>query len=504
VYIVMQPNNDDTRHPLPGGNTLVSRSALFRFGNWIYAGKVEFPVETLRLGDVPYVLPALQKQQGRLGYVAEATNFPANHFLASTVNAFMAAVGILRHQMEDAQEELSALAEQSVNAWIDADWAASFFELSFVPSTVSGIPPSSSNGGKGTGLASAEVIASKIYMFEGSGIILHCVWFQSSIYCVLADSVEDLPLLDVAFPDVTARNRVVQVRSYEEKTARKLMDAFPGAPLPKALRVWEGRRKGIPGVGFGAMNVLASDKEGVADSIRQKARERAEAEQQQQQQQQQQVGGGTKPTMTMTKKDTTASDSKSGPESSSVGVGGKQGSLRTESKTNDTNSNNSNDIDLDADDDLYDMSGLKQSLTSGGGNTKSTVPKSSTTSSSSAGVNTMGKGVASSSSSSSSNTGGNSNSGGSSSSSISMPSQLFNSVARAPHHLAPLGQNGSSNSSGGNNNSNLRDDLQETYGNRLIMVGGGGTASISSSSTVQESKDAEAPWDSSGKPKNRK
>lgn len=37
----------------------------------------------------------------------------------------------------------------------------------------------------------------------------------------------------VAFPDVTARNRVVQVRSYEERTARKLSEAFPGAPLPK-------------------------------------------------------------------------------------------------------------------------------------------------------------------------------------------------------------------------------------------------------------------------------
>lgn len=50
-----------------------------------------------------------------------------------------------------------------------------------------------------------EMIAAKVY-FPG-GIVLHTVFFGGSIYCVLADSVEDLPLLDVAFPDVTAKCR---------------------------------------------------------------------------------------------------------------------------------------------------------------------------------------------------------------------------------------------------------------------------------------------------------
>ncbi len=49
------------------------------------------------------------------------------------------------------------------------------------------------------------MIAAKCY-FPG-GIVLHTVLFGGSIYCVLADSVEDLPLLDVAFPDVTAKCR---------------------------------------------------------------------------------------------------------------------------------------------------------------------------------------------------------------------------------------------------------------------------------------------------------
>ncbi len=102
--------------------------------------------------------------------------------------------------------QLRALASDAINGWIDADWAASFFELSFAPGS---LPP---------GLAGAEVIAAKVYLFQGSGVILHCVYFAGSMYCVLADSVEDLPLLDVAFPDVTARNRVVQVRGWGSLT----------------------------------------------------------------------------------------------------------------------------------------------------------------------------------------------------------------------------------------------------------------------------------------------
>ncbi len=43
-----------------------SRRALFRFGNWCYEGEVDFGVDALHLGDVPDVLPALQKQQVRV------------------------------------------------------------------------------------------------------------------------------------------------------------------------------------------------------------------------------------------------------------------------------------------------------------------------------------------------------------------------------------------------------------------------------------------------------
>jgi len=416
VYAIMAPGGTAGPRATVGGVSLYPRTALFRFGSWIYAGGVDFSVPTLRLGDVPFVLPAVQKQQGRLGFLCEANAMPGEHPLTPMLQSFMGAVSVLKAEMEDAQEEVAELAAQSVNGWIDEEWAASFFELSFVPTSVPGIPPSPA-GGPGAGLAGAEVIAAKVYLFGGTGVVLHCVWYASSLYCVLADSVEDLPLLDVAFPDVTARNRVVQVRSYEERTARKLAAAFPGCPMPKALRVWEGRRKGVAGVGAGAGGaVAASGAEG--DAIRTKAAERAERE----------AGKGVE-------------EGKS--DALPAGAGGdvKEG---------------------EEEEGIYDMGGLKNSLHAAAAAAepaKAAAPASTTT----------------------------------------MPSQLMHSSASLSRggpggHTAPLNRStAAARIAGGGAAAAMPAEEEAVGGTRLLVVGGGVGAS--------NSKDEEAPWDASGRPK---
>lgn len=74
VYLVLKPTATGTTGS--GGASVVPREAVFRFGDWIYSGAVDFPVDALKLGDVPHVLPALQKQQGRLSFLSEATKMP--------------------------------------------------------------------------------------------------------------------------------------------------------------------------------------------------------------------------------------------------------------------------------------------------------------------------------------------------------------------------------------------------------------------------------------------
>lgn len=81
--------------------------------------------------------------------------------------------------------------------------------------------------------------------------MLHSVLFDNSLYAVLADADDDQPLLDVAFPDVTARCRGLQIKSYN------LPEAEEGL-VPRRLSVWEGRRRGAIGVGWGTAAALAA------------------------------------------------------------------------------------------------------------------------------------------------------------------------------------------------------------------------------------------------------
>lgn len=93
-----------------------------------------------------------------------------------------------------------------------------------------------------------ELIAAKTY---SRGIVLHSVLFNNSLYAVLADADDDQPLLDVAFPDVTARCRGLQIKSYD-------LAAAESGLVPRKLSLWEGRRRGAVGVGWGTAAALAA------------------------------------------------------------------------------------------------------------------------------------------------------------------------------------------------------------------------------------------------------
>jgi hypothetical protein len=258
VYMVMRPDGR-----AGGGASPTRREALFRFGSWVYAGQVDLGVPRLHLGDVPDVLPALQRQQGVLGYLCEAASFPADHPLTNAVHQFMSAVAFLEKEMVASEPILSKLAEDGVTSWIDADWAASFFELAFDETPE---------------LREVEVIACKVYF--RSGVVFHGVWFGGSLYCVLSDIVDDAPLLDVAFPDVTARCRGVQVKGYRGNEMEAVFGRDLPLPRPRRLTCWEGRRRGVAGVGWGTVAAVEEDISGAGKGhdIIARARARAEAE----------------------------------------------------------------------------------------------------------------------------------------------------------------------------------------------------------------------------------
>jgi len=351
-----------------------------------------------------------------------------------------------------------------------------------------------------------------MYLHQGAGIVLHVVYFAGSLYCVLADSVEDLPLLDVAFPDVTARNRVVQVREYDEPRARRLAAAHGGSdancPKPRCLRVWEGRRRGVVGVGFGAASALSqADGADMAAVIRDKARKRAEAEAAASSATTASTataaaaagGVGKKPlssapapapSATATASSTPAPAPTpvpaSAPTSASTSAPAPApgpapapapAPVRSSAPTPTpapapspspashavASDGKGGEEEEEEDGDLYDMSGMKSSLTTG-------AP---------AGGGGGGKGVAAA--------GG----GG-----VGSTPSMLSSVARAPVHLAPLSRGPAAGAAAAAGGAGLAGGGSEWgVGNRLGGVRG--------ATAEEEAKWADAPWDASGRPKGR-
>lgn len=218
TYIVMKPRF------LSEGST--RRDVFFRFGSWCYAGQVDLGVDALHLGDVPECLPALQRQQSALSFMCETAAVPVSSQYAPILASYSSALAFFQQEIINSEEKLSEMAELGVTAWIEEDWGAAFFELGTAV---------------GSDFDGVELVAAKTYT---RGIVLHSVLFGKSLYAVLADADDDQPLLDVAFPDVTARCRGYQIKMYNTEANHGL--------APRRLAVWEGRRKGSAGVGWGA------------------------------------------------------------------------------------------------------------------------------------------------------------------------------------------------------------------------------------------------------------
>lgn len=48
------------------------REVLFKCGNWCYEGSVELSESVEGVDSLPYIIPELQRQQGRLGFYCSA------------------------------------------------------------------------------------------------------------------------------------------------------------------------------------------------------------------------------------------------------------------------------------------------------------------------------------------------------------------------------------------------------------------------------------------------
>lgn len=124
TYIVMRPKN------LADGSTV--RNVFFRFGGWCYSGQVDLGVDVLHLGDVPEVLPALQRQQSNLAFTCETSAVPTTSRYAPILVAMRQSMGFFEAEIVASESFLSKMSELGMTAWIEEDWGAAFFELGVV------------------------------------------------------------------------------------------------------------------------------------------------------------------------------------------------------------------------------------------------------------------------------------------------------------------------------------------------------------------------------------
>ena len=78
---------------------------LFRFGSWCYSGRVQL-TPALTLADVPFVIPALRLQQGRLDYYCDVCSIPANSPFVKSLEYMQQLGPLIEDQITNSEEVL--------------------------------------------------------------------------------------------------------------------------------------------------------------------------------------------------------------------------------------------------------------------------------------------------------------------------------------------------------------------------------------------------------------
>ena len=121
----------------------IHHDALFRFGSWCYAGRVQL-TPSIALADVPFVIPALRMQQSRLEYLCNVDKVPTTSPFADALKHLHSHNGVIDDIIEDSAGALESLIErlsrmglgESVSKWLDGDSSSSFFEFKLEPDEV--------------------------------------------------------------------------------------------------------------------------------------------------------------------------------------------------------------------------------------------------------------------------------------------------------------------------------------------------------------------------------
>lgn len=101
TYCVMR-SCGDVSSSSSSSNLSNYHDVLFRFGTWCYAGRVLL-TPTLTLSDIPFVIPALRMQQGRLDYYCDISTIPTNSPYARALEYMQKLDPLIENQIHDSE-----------------------------------------------------------------------------------------------------------------------------------------------------------------------------------------------------------------------------------------------------------------------------------------------------------------------------------------------------------------------------------------------------------------
>jgi hypothetical protein len=178
-----------------------TRQVFFKCGQWCYKGDIEFFNMNIGVAELPVLIPALQRQQGRLKYTCPSKAVPSTSIYAEPLQFIEDAINFISSEIVSDKVEKELKRWSSIFRWIEEETAKTYFELLVDP------PISVTDN--------VELIATKTY---NRGLILVSVFYQTSIYFVLQDGEGDQPLLDVSFPNVSRHGQGLLIANYIDST----------------------------------------------------------------------------------------------------------------------------------------------------------------------------------------------------------------------------------------------------------------------------------------------
>lgn len=204
TYCILKPNKPNRS----------DRDVLFRFGSWCYNGNVDL-IETLRVEDIPHVIPALRIQQHKLAYLCDVSGIPKENIFSEPLMHNSRIMKVLENEIVSVESTIDSILEKNESSFIENPTNL-FFEFSSITDN----PILSNNY--------IDLIATKAY--RPNGLIVITIYFDGKFYVCVSDGDGDQPLLDSEFPSII-QGKGCQLKAYDNG-----VDSFPEL---RKLIIWQ-------------------------------------------------------------------------------------------------------------------------------------------------------------------------------------------------------------------------------------------------------------------------